>query len=130
MSSSNTESASALQTALAYHRAWTNRDMDRAMSFIAEDVVCRAPAGTLRGAQAFREFMEPFTQILTSSGLIAAFGDDEHALVMYDTSTIPVPDAPGAEWVTVSNGKIREMTIIFDRLPFELARGTRPPTQA
>jgi hypothetical protein len=118
----------ALETALAYHRAWTNRDMDLAMSFIADDIVCHAPAGTLHGAQAFREFMEPFTRILTSSGLIAAFGDDEHALVMYDTSTVPVPDAPGAEWVMVVDGKIRQMTIIFDRLPFELARRT-PPAQ-
>ena len=112
----------ALDTALAYHRAWTNREMDRAMTFIADDIVCHAPAGTLSGAQAFREFMEPFTQILTTTGLIAAFGDHEHAVVIYNTSTVPVPDAPGAEWVTVANGKIREMRIIFDRLPFELAR--------
>ena len=116
----------AVDTALAYHRAWTNRDMDRAMTYIAEDIVCHAPAGTLYGAQAFRQFMEPFTQILTSSRLIAAFGDDEHAVVMYNTSTVPVPDAPGAEWVRVDNGTIREMTIIFDRLPFELARRSPP----
>ncbi len=121
---SNPEDSRALHTALAYHRAWTGRDMDTAMAFIAEDIVCHAPAGTLRGARAFREFMGPFTQIVTDARLIAAFGDDEHALVMYDTSTIPVAEAPGAEWVTVSNGKIREMTIIFDRLPFELARRT------
>jgi hypothetical protein len=121
-----TASTPALDTALAYHRAWTNRDMDRAMSFIADDIVCHAPAGTLHGAQAFRQFMQPFTQILTSSGLIAAFGDDEHAVVMYNTSTVPVPDAPGAEWVTVDHGTIREMTIIFDRLPFELARRSPP----
>jgi hypothetical protein len=70
--------------------------------------------------------MEPFTQILTSSGLIAAFGDDECAVVMYNTGTVPVPDAPGAEWVRVDKGIIREMTIIFDRLPFELARRSPP----
>ena len=116
-----------VETAVAYHRAWTNRDMDRAMSFIANDIVCHAPAGILTGAQAFRQFMEPFSQILTSSGLIAAFGDDEQALVIYDTSTVLVPDAPGAEWVRVSDGKIREMKIIFDRLPFEQARRVPPP---
>src|SRR5262249_28226181 len=60
--------------------------------------------------------------ILTGSKLIAAFGDQERAVVMYDTDTAPVNDAPGAECVTVRDGKITNMRIIFDRLPFEEAR--------
>lgn len=66
--------------------------------------------------------MGPFTQILTSSKLIAAFGDDETAVLMYDTGTVPVKDAPGAECLTVRDGKISHLRIIFDRLPFEQAR--------
>lgn len=49
----------ALDTALAYHRAWTGHDFERAMTYIAEDIVCQAPAGTLEGAEAFRGFMGP-----------------------------------------------------------------------
>ena len=112
----------ALDPALAYYRAWTSHDFDRAMAYIAEDIVCQAPPGRLEGAAAFRGFMGPFVQILTRSNLIAAFGDDEKAVVMYDTDTIPVKDAPGAEFVTVRGGKIAHMRIIFDRLPFEEAR--------
>jgi hypothetical protein len=62
------------------------------------------------------------------SELIAAFGDDTTAVVMYGTDTVPVKDTPGAECVTVADGKITHMRIIFDRLPFEEARkaaGTR-----
>ena len=55
----------ALETALAYHRAWTGGDFERAMSYVADDIVCLAPAGRLDGAAAFRGFMGPFTQILT-----------------------------------------------------------------
>jgi hypothetical protein len=66
--------------------------------------------------------MGPFVQILTSSSLIAAFGNDQQAVVIYDTDTVPVKDAPGAECVTVQNGKITHMRIIFDRQPFEEAR--------
>ena len=81
-----TESTSpALDVALAYHQAWTSHDMDKAMSYIADEIVCDAPAGRLEGAAAYREFMGPFVQILTGSKLIAAFGDHETALVMYDT---------------------------------------------
>jgi hypothetical protein len=117
----------ALDTALAYHRAWTSHDFDKAMTYIAEDIVCQAPAGRLDGAAAFRGFMEPFVQILTSSSLIAAFGDDDKAVVMYDTDTVPVKDAPGAECVTVRDGKITQMRIIFDRLPFDEARRAATP---
>lgn len=117
-----TNTGAALQTALAYHRAWTSHDFEQAMTYIADDIVCQAPAGTIEGAEAFRGFMGPFTEILTASRLIAAFGDDEKAVVMYDTDTVPVRDAPGAECVTVRNGKIVHIRIIFDRLPFDTAR--------
>jgi ketosteroid isomerase-like protein len=92
----------ALAVALAYFRAWTGHDLDKAMTYIADDIVCDAPAGRLAGAAAYRNFMA--------------------ALVMYDTETMPVRSAPGAECVTVADGKIIRSRFIFDRLPFEAAR--------
>ncbi|WP_033441739.1 nuclear transport factor 2 family protein [Saccharothrix sp. NRRL B-16314] len=112
----------ALDTALAYHRAWTGHDFDRAMTYVAEDVVCDAPAGRIEGAAAFRDFMGPFTRIVVGTTLIAAFGDDETALLMYDTRTAPVASAPGAEHLTVRDGRITRVRIVFDRLPFDAAR--------
>jgi hypothetical protein len=112
----------ALDTALAYYHAWTGHDFDRAMTYIAEDVVCDAPAGRMEGAAAFRDFMGPFTQIVVDTTLISAFGDDKTALLMYDTKTLPVPSAPGAEHLTVRDGVITHVRIIFDRLPFDAAR--------
>ncbi len=117
-----TEKSPALQTALAYHKAWTDRDIDLAMSFIADDIVCDAPAGRIEGAEAYRAFMGPFVQMLRSAETIAAFGDEDIALMMYDTATALVPSAPGAECVTVKNGKITHSRFLFDRLPFEAAR--------
>jgi ketosteroid isomerase-like protein len=112
----------ALQVALAYHQAWTSKDLDQAMTYIAEDIVCDAPAGRIDGATAYRAFMAPFVQILTNAHMIAAFGDDENALVMYDTETVPVKNAPGAECVTVKDGKITHSRFVFDRAPFDAAR--------
>lgn len=114
----------ALTTAMAYHRAWTSHDFERAMTFIADDIVCHAPAGRIEGAEAFRSFMGPFAKSLTSSNIIAAFGDDETAVLMYHTETMPVKSAPGAETLTIKDGTITHMTIIFDRLPFAEARRT------
>jgi hypothetical protein len=61
-------------------------------------------------------------QILERADLIAAFGDDDTAVVVYDTATVPVASAPGAECVTVVDGKIARSRFVFDRLPFQQAR--------
>lgn len=116
----------ALQVALACCQAWTGGDIDLAMTYIAEDVVCDALAGRIEGREAYRAFLAPFTQILTGSRVIAAFGDDHLALVMYDAETVPVKNAPGAECVTVEDGKITRSWFLFDRSPFEAARRAAP----
>ncbi|MBC9734599.1 nuclear transport factor 2 family protein [Nocardioides marmotae] len=113
----------AVDTALAYHRAWTAGDLDAALAQVADDVVCHAPPGTLTGTDALRGFMGPFAGSLTSSTLLAAFGDEDQVLIMYDTANPAVPSAPGAELYRVRDGRIAEIRIVFDRLPFALARG-------
>jgi hypothetical protein len=105
---------------LAHHRAWTSKDLEAAMAFIADDVVLDAPPGRLTGIQAYREFLGPFAeQFLIRAEMIAAFGDEKTAMLMYDTETVPAKSAPAAECVTVRKGKIVYNRFIFDRLPFE-----------
>jgi hypothetical protein len=113
-----TATSTALETALAYHRAWTGGDFEKAMSYLADDIVCEAPAGRIEGTEAFREFLGPFADMLISSSLLAAFGDEATALIMYDTSTPPVASAPGAEHLIVEDGRITYLRIVFDRMPF------------
>ena len=122
-----TELTTPLQTALAYHRAWSGHDMDKAMEYIAENIACDAPAGRIEGVEAYRAFMTPFVKMLKGTKLLGAFGDDTTAMVMYDTRTMLVESAPGAEWVTVKNGKIVYSRFLFDRLPFEEARRKAQP---
>jgi ketosteroid isomerase-like protein len=112
----------ALQVALAYYAAWTGHDMDKAMTYVAEDVICEAPAGRIEGAAAYRAFMSPFVTMLVRAEMLGAYGDDERALVAYDTETTLVPSAPASELVTVRDGKIVHSRFIFDRLPFAQAR--------
>jgi ketosteroid isomerase-like protein len=112
----------ALHVALAYYQAWTSKDVDAAMRHLADDVVCDAPAGRIEGVQAYRQFLGPFAQMLISTELLAAFGDDTKAVLVYDTRTPPVASGPGAECLTVRDGKIVHNRFIFDRLPFEAAR--------
>jgi hypothetical protein len=112
--------SSALQIALAHHRAWIGKDLEAAMTYIADAVVLDAPTGRIAGIQAYRDFLGPFAeQFLIRAEMIAAFGDEKTAMLMYDTETIPAKSAPAAECVTVRDGKIVYNRFIFDRLPFE-----------
>jgi hypothetical protein len=116
------DSSPALSVALAYYHAWTGKEVDRAMTYVADGVVCEAPAGRIEGVEALRQFMAPFARMLTGSELIAAFGDDETALLLYNPHTTLVQDAPSAEHFTVKDGKIVHDLLVFDRTPFDAAR--------
>jgi ketosteroid isomerase-like protein len=119
----------ALQIALAHHRAWTGKDLDAAMGYIADDVVCDAPAGRITGVQAYRDFLAPFAErLLIRAEMIAAFGDDSTAVLVYDAETIPAKSAPAAECVTVRDGKIVYNRFVFDRTPFEEFRRRQAET--
>lgn len=114
--------AAPLDVALAYFDAWSRRDLDAAMAYIDPDIVCDSPPGRLVGADAYRTFLAAYVGMLVSASVIAAFGDEEKALVMYDSATRPVADAPGAECLTVVDGRITHSRFIFDRAPFDAAR--------
>ena len=110
-------------------RAWTGKNLDAAMEYLADDVVCDAPAGRINGVQAYRDFLAPFAErFLIGTELIAAFGDDSTAVLVYDAETIPAKSAPAAECVTVRDGKIVYNRFIFDRTPFDEFRRRQPLT--
>lgn len=120
----------ALQVALAYHRAWTGGDLDVAMALVADDVVCDAPAGRIDGVRAYREFLTPFAQrFLIRTEMIAAFGDENTAMLMYDAETVPARSAPAAECLSVRDEKIVYNRFVFDRTPFDEFRRRQAPVR-
>lgn len=60
----------ALRTALAYYQAWISHDLDKAMNYIADDIVCDLPGGRLEGAGAYRGFLGPPVQNLTGAQMM------------------------------------------------------------
>jgi hypothetical protein len=108
----------ALATALAYHQAWTNQQLDQAMTYIADDITCEAPGGRISGKQPYRDFLGGFMVKLTGTQNVAAFGDDTTAVLFYYPQTASVADAPAAECFTVTGGKITRSVLVFDRPSF------------
>lgn len=68
--------------------------------------------------------------MLKRAELLAAYGDDSKAVLIYDTDIALVDGAPGAELLTVAGGRITHLRIIFDRVPFDAARAATPTNEA
>ena len=116
------ENSPALAVALAYHRAWTGKNLDEALSHVADDIVCEAPGGRLVGLEQYRPFLGNFVPIVKGYEMIASLGDSETAVLVYDLHTLPVPSSLVCECFTVTNGRIAHSRLIFDQTPFTVAR--------
>ncbi len=114
----STFKSTALETASAYHRAWTSGDLDGAFAHVAGDIICRAPGGDITGKDAYRSYLAGFNQMMTGLTDVAAFGDDEHAVLFYYPHTAVTSTAPAAEHFTIRDVKIVEIRLVFDRLSF------------
>lgn len=110
--------SAALETALAYHRAWTSGDLDGAIAHVADDIICRAPGGDITGKDAYRGFLGGFAAKVTGLTDVAAFGDEERVVLFYYPHTAVTSTAAAAEHFTIRDGQIVESQLVFDRLSF------------
>lgn len=109
----------ALEVALAYHEAWKNHDHDNgAMAFVTDSVVSETPFGNLEGADALRESEAQFAGMLQGASMVAGYGDETTALLMYYTHTHPVPSVLSAKYFVVEDGKIVQIKSLFDKSVF------------
>jgi hypothetical protein len=108
---------SAQQVADEYVRAWLGGDAEKALSFIADDIVCEAPNGKITGLEGYRNFLEPFATSLISGTLIDVLGDDDHAATVYIVEAPFAKDLRGMEYLTVKDGKITHVVSVFDLSP-------------
>lgn len=117
-----TTTGSAQKIADDFVRAWTSHDVEKALSLLADDVVCEAPSGRIEGVDGYREFLERFVGMLTGASVIDVLGDDTRAVAVYSTDTPFVKDFRGIDHLTVEGGRITHVISVFDRLPMHLAR--------
>jgi predicted SnoaL-like aldol condensation-catalyzing enzyme len=108
----------------SYHQAWTSGEVERAMTWVADGIICRAPGVDITGKDAYREFIGGFAPALTGLADIADFADGDRVALFYYPQTAVTSTAPAAECFTVKDGKIVESVLIFDRVSFG------PPAEA
>ena len=112
----------ALAVALAYHHAWTGKNVDEALRHVSEDIVCDAPGGQMRGIGQYRPFLANFVPIVTGYDMIAALDDGDTAVLVYDLHTMPVGSGRVCECFMVEEGQITRNRLIFDPTPYNAAR--------
>ncbi|MGW0949261.1 nuclear transport factor 2 family protein [Streptomyces sp. NPDC002623] len=107
----------AQKTAQGFVKAWTSKDVEKALTFIADDAVCEAPNGTFEGKGGFREFLAPFVGAMTGATVIDVLGDDTNAAAVYTTEVPFASNFRGMDYITVKNGKITRVISHFDLSP-------------
>jgi hypothetical protein len=108
-----TESRKPVDVATAFTEAWTSHDLDCASKYVGEDVVFNGPMGHAEGVKGYVG-LAGLSQEVKDFRLIAAFGDDEQAVLMYDLITRSYGTLTCAKHLLVRDGKIRRDLLTFD----------------
>ena len=114
--------------ARVFTQAWASHDMDTAAGYLAEDVTFDGPVGHSIGKQAYVEGLSKFAQLVTGATILAAFGDDTQALIMYELATPNFGTLTCAEWLTFRDEKIAADRFTYDTFP--VRGGTAAASQA
>lgn len=108
----------AFAIAHTYVNAIANKEVETILSISTDGVVCTSPIGQTTGIERFRAFHEGFARMTTKLTVLAVYGDDEQAVVVYNAETHPVPHSIVAELIKVRDGKLASTDVIYDAAPF------------
>lgn len=105
------------EIAVAYLEAFGRDDLTRAAEYIADDITFESPRVTLTGAEPYLAAVGEFAKAVVGVEIIAAFGDEERALVLYDMKTGPFGTIRAADYFLVRDGRITSDILVFDTKP-------------
>lgn len=113
----------ALRTVEAYHQAWTSGEVDRALTYVADDVRCFAPDEAVTTKNQWHQYLASFVPVLTGAPEHTRMIDGDQVALWYFPQTAVTTTTLASELFTVRAGKIIEIRLAFDRL------GYVPPEQ-
>jgi ketosteroid isomerase-like protein len=115
--------STALEIARAFEAAWQRRDMDAARAYLADDVMFDSPFGRESGG-ADGVISQYAGFVLAVTGPVrelAAFGDEQTALIMRETPTSMSGPMTSTTHYAVSGGRIVAATLVYDATPVKVA---------
>lgn len=98
-----------------YRDAWTSGDLQKARTFLADDIEFRGSIDQFNDADSLIRALSVFLNILKSVDTIRTFYDGNEAILMYDCVTdSPAGTIRTVEYFRVEEGKIKEIKLVFD----------------
>jgi len=99
-----------------YINTMGEKHFDDLTAFLAEDVEFVGPKATLRGSGEYISILRRMGTILLRNVVKRVFVDGNEACIIYDFVTdTEVGAVPTVEWLTLKNGKISKIHLIYDR---------------
>ncbi len=96
----------ALSIARAYHHAWTGKNFAGAGRYLAKDLKTDTPINTYQGKKDFLEALERFGLLVIRADILAQFGTDHEAVLLYDLTLAPIGRLRVAEHFVTKDGRI------------------------
>ncbi|MFC0623415.1 nuclear transport factor 2 family protein [Kribbella deserti] len=108
----------ALSTVEAYHQAWTSGDVDKALTYLSDDVRCFAPDENVTTKAEWREYLASFVPMLTAAPEHSRMTAGPRVALWYFPQTAETTTTLASELFTVQAGQIVEIRLAFDRLGY------------
>lgn len=106
--------AKPVDVALEFTRAWTSKDLATAATYVSDEVVFDGPLQQSTGKAPYLEGLTKLSEAVERLETIAAFGDEEKALLMYHLYTGPFGKLTCAKCLVIRDGKIERDILAFD----------------
>lgn len=103
-----------LDVAIKFTKAWTSHDLEAAAEFVSDDVVFDGPLQQSTGSEPYLKGLSSLSGEVGDFRILAAFGDDHQALMMYDLMTKSFGTLTCAKLFTIRKGKIVRDKLTFD----------------
>ena|SRR5437879_4009233 len=112
--------ADARTVALDYMKAFEVKDKDKASSYLHDEGLYKGPLRSFQKADAFVKEMTTFMYIAKNVRIKKVLSDDTDVCVFWDYETVipSIPVTPIAQWFKIEKGKIRELHVHFNPVPF------------
>ena len=120
--------------ARAYLGAVGNKDLGQVEQLLAPDIAFAGPAMKLSGARDVLAALRRIGAVHVRNDIQRVFVDGNEACVIYDFVTDTIGSVPTIEWLRFEDGRIRDVKLYYDQVPWqklreELARRAAPAPQ-
>jgi limonene-1,2-epoxide hydrolase len=106
--------STALETVLEYFKAWNNKNFKEAANLLSDNIAFEMPINSYGNKNEFMQAVQFIASASTNIKIIAKFGDETEAVLLYDVTLAPIGNLRITEHFKVEKNKIVFIRHIHD----------------